>query len=491
MNNTKTSSLHTNMIFNIIYQAITVASPIVVTPIISRAFGVSYLGLKSYTFSIVYYFAIFGVLGLDMYGQRTIALQKDDVQSRSYSFFTIFNARFILVFISTVLYVLFIIISGVEGIERIVFICWIVYLIREMINPIWFLQGMEMYTFLSVLGILSQLFYMVSTVLFVHSKDDLPLYILFYTVIPLFISLLYFPVVFRQVHFCRVKLQDIYIAVKHSVVYFVPTVAIAVYSMVDKTMLGLYDPQKISTGLYEASDRLVKVALALSTASFTIMRTRMSYLHGNGDSTIYQITSKKFMAFSLMLCWPIMFGIIGISRDFVPIFFGDGFEDVIYLSCVFSIVVPCLTISGLLQAIYIFPYGMQKTMDFYYCIIVGVNIVMNVFLIYLLGTLGAIIASIVAEMMLAIILLIRAKRDIEVEFIFFGSIKYVIASLTMLFFMHIISQYSVLPIIIKLIFKFLTAVIVYFVSCLILQDWFVKSQFKRAIDIVYRMIIRE
>ena len=486
----RSESLKINLVFNIMYQVVTVISPLIVTPKISRVFGLDYLGIKSYTFSIVYYFAIFGVLGLDMLGQRKIAMVKDDLHERSVVFWTIYCTRFTLVFISTCIYLVYFLVARLSQVEKIVTLCWVVYLFREMINPIWFLQGMEKFRLISVLGIISQIGYIVCTVVFVNNKNDLPLYILFYTAIPLAISMCYFPTVLKHVHISTPKLTDMISSVRESIVYFVPTIATAIYSMVDKTMLGVFDPQKISTGLYESSERLVKVALALSTASFTIMRTRMSYLFGKKDPSAYRKMSYTFMSFSLMLCWPIMFGIIGISKDFVPVFFGEGFEDVVELSYTFSLVVPCLTISGLLQAIYIFPYGLQKTMDYYYGIIVTVNVIMNLVLIHFLGTLGAIIASVFAEFLLAVILIIKARKEIDVAFIAVGSTKYLVSSIIMLVSMSVISAHLHTGRIIKIVIEFSTAVITYFLVCLLLRDRFITEQSKTVFSRLKTMISR-
>ena len=486
MGRQKSESIKINFIFNIIYQVINVLSPLVVTPKISRVFGLNYIGIKSYTFSVVYYFAIFGVLGLDMLGQRRIALVKDDLDKRSKEFWTIYLTRFMLVLTSSCLYIGYAFTALLSSIERTVTFIWIIYLIREMINPVWFLQGLEKYRQISIMEIISQLTYVTFTIVFVKNKSDLPLYILFYTAIPLLVSLSYIPMVVKNVLWHRPVIDEMVAALKESVIYFIPTIAAAVYSMVDKTMLGMFDKQKISTGLYESSERLVKVALALSTASFTIMRTRMTYIYGQKNAANYRTMCRLFISFSMMLCWPIMFGVIGISKDFVPVFFGQGFEEVVGLSYVFSLVVPCLTISGLLQAIYIFPYGLQKTMDVYYVIIVISNIIMNIILISMMGTLGAIIASVSAELLLAVILLIRARKDIDVLYIARCSFKYIVSATAMLIIMKMVSNIKLASRIVRLLIEFLCAVLSYFATCILLKDNFVLEQTKKILARIIR-----
>lgn len=487
----KEESLHLNLIFNIISQVVTVLSPLIITPKLSRVFGADYLGVKSYTFSIVYYFAIFGVLGLDIYGQRKIAVEKDDLERRSKTFWTIYLTRFFLVLISTCLYFTYISLFSSTSFEKMVSLCWLIYLVREMINPIWFLQGIEKYRMLSIFGIISQLLYVVCTFVFINEKNALPLYIVFFTAIPLVISLCYFPTVAKNVFFVKIRLSDMIMSVKESIVYFVPTIATAIYSMVDKTMLGAFDTAKISTGLYEAAEKLVKVALAISTASFTIMRTRMSYLYGKEDWDIYNNNVKMFSSFSMMLCWPIMFGIMGITNDFVPVFFGAGFEEVIGLSYVFALVVPCLTTSGLLQAVYIFPFGKQKSMDYYYIFIVSVNVVMNLILISLIGTIGAIIATIFAEMLLAIILIVKANKDgIKVGYLLTCSTKYIASATIMFVAIKMVSRFVGGGAIYKVVIEFIIAVITYFVMCFILRDSFVIAQVNKVFNKVLNVVKR-
>ena len=92
----KKDSTRSHFFYNLVYQLINTVSPLIVTPKLSRVFGVDYLGIKSFTFSIVYYFAVFGVLGLDMYGQRSIALVRDKINDRSEVFWTIFCSKLFL-----------------------------------------------------------------------------------------------------------------------------------------------------------------------------------------------------------------------------------------------------------------------------------------------------------------------------------------------------------------------------------------------------------
>ena len=78
-----------NFLYNIIYQLLTFVIPLVVTPYISRVLGVDNVGIYSYTYSIVYMFMLIGMLGINNYGNRSIAAVRDDKDKLAKTFWSI------------------------------------------------------------------------------------------------------------------------------------------------------------------------------------------------------------------------------------------------------------------------------------------------------------------------------------------------------------------------------------------------------------------
>ena len=76
-------SVRKNYIYNLIYQVLTLLTPFITTPYISRILGPEGTGIQSYTNSVVQYFAILAALGTASYGQREIARHRDDKKERS------------------------------------------------------------------------------------------------------------------------------------------------------------------------------------------------------------------------------------------------------------------------------------------------------------------------------------------------------------------------------------------------------------------------
>ena len=70
----KAPSVRKNYIYNLIYQVMTLITPFITTPYISRVLGADGTGVQSYTNSVVQYFAILAALGTASYGQRDLAV---------------------------------------------------------------------------------------------------------------------------------------------------------------------------------------------------------------------------------------------------------------------------------------------------------------------------------------------------------------------------------------------------------------------------------
>ena len=59
--------LKSNFIYNAIYQILILIVPFITTPYVARTIGAEGVGIYSYTYSIVSYFMMFALLGMNNY----------------------------------------------------------------------------------------------------------------------------------------------------------------------------------------------------------------------------------------------------------------------------------------------------------------------------------------------------------------------------------------------------------------------------------------
>ena len=98
------ASLRTNFVYNLIYQVVSLITPLVTAPYVARVLGAEGVGIYSYTQSIVIYFTLIGGLGSNTHGRREIAASRDDQQMMSNIFYEIMILRAATVFFSIVLF---------------------------------------------------------------------------------------------------------------------------------------------------------------------------------------------------------------------------------------------------------------------------------------------------------------------------------------------------------------------------------------------------
>jgi Membrane protein involved in the export of O-antigen and teichoic acid len=107
--------------------------------------------------------------------------------------------------------------------------------------------------------------------------------------------------------------------------------------MLDKTMIGSITQSSAQNGYYEQSEKIVKMCLMLVTALPTVLLPKVSKAYAEkrlDDAKQYLYKAYNFVWF---LGTPLMFGVMGISTVLVPIFFGKGYEAVIYILPVMSL----------------------------------------------------------------------------------------------------------------------------------------------------------
>ena len=134
----KSPSIKKNFIFSLFNQVVAIAIPLIVTPYTSRIFGADGIGINSYTTANVTYFMLFCMLGISGYGQRTIAIVRDDRQETSKVFWELQIIHFVTFVLCSIGY-LFLIFNSVG--YRIYYIAQYTMLVSNFFDITWFYQA--------------------------------------------------------------------------------------------------------------------------------------------------------------------------------------------------------------------------------------------------------------------------------------------------------------------------------------------------------------
>ena len=471
-------SIAKNYIFNLIYQLLSIVLPLVTTPYLSRVLGPEPIGIYGYTISIVTYFILFGSLGISMYGQREIAYVQSDKDKQSKVFWEINIVKFITLPISMFIFYLT---FCIKGNYQVYYKILLLYMLSNIFDISWYLQGIEEFGKTVIRNIIVKMLSLVLIFICIKNQNDLWKYLLIFSVAELLGNLtmwMYLPKYIK-----KVKLNDLEVRkhIKPTITLFIPQIATQIYTVMDKTMVGLITNNMSEVGYYEQSQKIVKAALTIITSLGTVMASRIANCYANNNREEILINIKKSFNFVCFLGIPVVFGIMGISKNLVPWFYGDGYEKVVLLLITTSPIILAIGFSNVTGMQYLVPVGKQK--EYTKSVTIGAvsNLILNVILIRLIQSVGAAIASVLSEILVFVVQYYYVKDIIEIKQIARISFKYIISGLIMFIFL-ILTQVIMNSTALNTIIQIILGGGIYFIVLLILRERFVNEIINKIVN---------
>lgn len=409
------------------YQVFILLLPILTIPYVSRVLGPTGIGINAFTNSIVQYFVLFGTLGMTMYGNREVAYQRDQPKKLSNLFWELSLLRFITTVIATMVYIAFIILSGEY---QLFYLIQGLFLVANAVDVSWFFQGLEEFRITVLRNTLVKIVSLISIFVLVRTRDDLWLYVLILSGSQVLGNLTLLPYLKRYItwpHWSGLTLKRHF---RPTIEMFVPQIATQVYLQLNKTMLGALIGVQAS-GFYDNSDKIVKIILAVVTATGTVLLPHSAHSYSQGRYDIIETSLDRSMHFILLLAFPLATGLAGVAPLFAHVFFGKGFSPVADLLIIESIVIVLVGISNAVGVQYLLPTDQLKT--FTTSVIFGalVNIVLNLPLILLFQSDGAMVATVLSELLVTVYQLIKVRQQIDVFKLFREVWKYAFSAFVM------------------------------------------------------------
>ena len=411
-------SVKKNYFYNLIYQMLTVMLPIVITPYLSRTLGSESVGIYNYVSSIATYFVLVGTMGLSLFGQREIAYYQNDLEKRSKIFYSLLYIRMLFMVIAIAIYY-FLFRNNSYSTYYFIFI---LHLLANLIDISWFYQGMENFKSVVIKNIFIKILYLVSIFIFIKNPSDLWKYILIYSLGNLIgNATLWFNI---NKYITKPLIVNPFIYFTGILALFIPQAASEIYTVFDKTMIGLITNSMNDVAYYGQSQKIVRMILGLITAVGIAVMPRIASLNSIGNKEKIRLYMNRTFSFVFMLSCPLMLGIISVSDSFVPIFFGPGYEAVIITLKFMGLIIISMSLSNVVGVQYLLPLKKQK--EFNISIICGAisNFILNLIFINLFGYLGAVISTIISEFLIAVIQIYFVRKDFRLIDYFYKIIKY-------------------------------------------------------------------
>lgn len=394
-------SLKKNYLYRLIYDIFMMLTPFITTPYISRVLSADGIGTYSYTSSVMTYFTLFASLGTASYGAREIARHRKSPQQASRLFWEIELMTVCTSLVALAGWGAVIVFSRKY---TCCFIALIPSLLATMADITWFFTGFEQVKYIVMRGVFCKVLGIICLFAFVRRKDDLLLYIAINSSVQLIGSLsmwTYLPKMLIKVDFRTLTFKRHF---RETWIYFVPTIATSVYTVLDKTLIGIMTGNSYQNGYYEQATKIINMIKTMVFMSLnSVMGARIAYLFAEGKEEEIHHRIERSMSFIFLIGCGCVFGLLGVSDRFVPLFFGKGYEPVIRLLYLMAPLILIIGVSNCLGSHYYTPGGWRKQSAKF--IITGslINLCLNLLLIPKLGAMGAVIASIIAELTITVL----------------------------------------------------------------------------------------
>ncbi len=435
--NSNQKSVKKNYVYSSLYQILLTILPLITAPHISRVLGSDGVGVYSYTYSISSCFAMFGMLGVTTYGSRIISSYKDDRSKVSELFFDIWTIQLVLTFIVAIIYFVYLFTIS-NGLYRKALFWQFLVIFGSSVDVSWFFFGMEEFRITVTRNIIVKTIATVAIMFFVKTKNDLILYIIILWGGTLLGYLSVFPFLKKYVHFIKPSFKRMKEHIKPLIILFIPVLATNLFRKMDKIMLGQISNMN-QTGYYTNAERIVLIPLGLITALGTVILPKISYLMAEGNIKQLKYYTDLTFEFTIFLSSALMFGIMAISNEFIPLFYGNGYSEAIKILQLLSITVFFNALSNMIRYVYLIP----KKYDNIYIISISVTTFINLILNWLFipnsGAIGATIATIISEILSVLIQIIYIWKELPIHRYIFGNLYYLFDGLAMLIIVRTVS----------------------------------------------------
>lgn len=433
-----TKSLKKNYFFNTAYQLLTIIIPFITMPYVSRVLLPEGIGVYSFTSSIISYFVLFAVLGTNTYGQREISYLQDNREERTTVFWNIVTLRLIS---SSILLASYLVFVWTQNDYRVIYLVLSLNLINVALDVTWLLQGVEDFQVVAIRNCIIKILFTVFIFVFVKQADDLWIYALGLGGSTLVGSISLWFSVPKLVDRPRLKKIRPLFDIKTVLSLFIPTIAGSIYTMLDKTMIGLLTSDMNQNGYYEQAMKISKMALMVVTSLGAVMVPRIGHLFAHGVLEELKQYMYKSYRFVWLLGIPLCLGLVSVSRSFVPWFFGEDFLPVIPILQISSFLILAIGINNVTGIQYLIPTKRQNLFSITVLVGAGLNFILNLILIPKYQAVGAAISSVAAETVIAIAQLLLVRKELSIKQIAKSSNKYLISGLLMLLIVGIIGSF--------------------------------------------------
>ena len=393
---TTEKSLKKSVFYNTIKIILSLIFPLISFPYVSRVLLPDNIGKVNFATSIISYFSMFAMLGINAYGIRECAKLRDDKEKLSTLTLELISINSISMIISYLILTISIFIVPKFFEYRILLIIYSATIIFNFMGMEWLYSGLEEFKYITIRSFIFQLLSIISLFIFIKTKED---YIK-YSIIS--VCATGGSNIFNLIHsrkFIDFKLVKKIFPLRHLrsiTTMFGISITASIFTMLDTTMVGLLSTS-FQVGLYSASIKGVKLVRSIISVISSTLMPRVSYYVKTNNIQRFNELLEKNLNITLFFSIPatILFTIN--SPLVIQILSGKAYSSAIPCVQIIALTIFFSSISLIIDNQLFIPLNKEYLNLIGLVIGAVIDFVLNCIFIPTKGAIGACIGTVVAE----------------------------------------------------------------------------------------------
>lgn len=418
-----------NYLAYLFYEIVALIVPLFTAPYLTRVLHSDNYGIYSYVYSATSLICTISLVGLNSYGSRQIAYGRDSSKTLNETFWELFIMRLVCGTIGTIIFVVCAQVSGYS----IYFYLFYAYFLANVVDFSWIFVGMERMAPCVIKNTLAKVAMFAGVFVLVKNESDVGKYLALVSISTLIANLSLIPVSKKYIKKPKANLHKIPKHLLQSFALCAPTIVTQIYLQVDKVMLERLSSSISQVSFYDQAEKIVMIPLSVITSLSAVMMPRIANEFAKGDQKD-SIERHLILAgkYSLFMACPMMFGIIGVSSNFIPWYLGSEYLPSASAMMVLSPILVLNSLSGISGSQYLVATNQTKVLLFSSLGASALNIVCNALLIPHFGCVGAAIATVFSNFINLLIQYSVMCRQINMRSVFKSGFRYAIDAMIML-----------------------------------------------------------
>lgn len=434
------ASIKQNFVYNALLTISGYIFPLIVFPYVSRVLGVTNMGACNFVDSIVDYFTIISMMGMNTLGIREIAKVRNDQQQLNKVFSELFSLNTISTIIAVgILYISICYIPKFQGYQLLFYLGTSKLFFNYMLIN-WFFQGIEDFRFITIRYAVVKVLFVISIFVFVHNSDDTIVYYLIVCIswaLNGLINIMYSKNIVSFRFTFKIRKEYVISFVVLGCYWFMNSL----YTTLNVAFLG-FKTNDTEVGYYTSANKLLCVIIALFTTLSSVIVPRISSMIRNKDNIneLKELIEKSFSAV-ILFAIPLTIYVFYYSYNIIFIIFGFGFEGSIIPLQIMSLLFLFMGINQILVLQILMPLGKDKDILRNSTIAGLLGGVAVLVLVTFYGKIGASIELLIGEVILFIGSLMSVRKYSKVEFPLSNIIKHILIIFPIIIIYMIINNY--------------------------------------------------